>query len=94
MGLLCDVFLEDLGLGGLGVAEVHHFVEELVYDDKVVTDALFFEFLEVLGEDLYDFVQEEEDLGCVGVAFCESKQVEIVVADVEVLLSYRFSMGS
>jgi len=30
-------------------------------------------------------VQEEEDLGGVGVAFRESEQVEVVVADVEIL---------
>ena len=30
-------------------------------------------------------MQEEEDFGGVGVAFCEGEEVEVVVADVEIL---------
>lgn len=85
MGLLRDVLLQNLGLGGLGVAKVHHLVEELVDDDEVVSDGFLLELFEVLGEDFDDFVQEEEDFGGVGVAFCEGEEVEVVVADVEVL---------
>lgn len=85
MGLLGDVLLEDLGLGGLGVAKVHHLIEELVDDDEVIADGLFLEGLEVLGEDLDDLVEEEEDLGGICVAFCEGEEVEVVVSDVEVL---------
>ena len=85
MRLLGDVLLEDLGLGGLRVAEIHHLIEELVDDDEVVADGLLFEGFEVLGEDFDDFVKEEEDLGGVGVALCEGEDVEVVVADVEVL---------
>jgi hypothetical protein len=54
----------------LGVAEIHHFVEEFVYDDEVVADGFFFEFFEVLGEDFDDFVEEEENFGGVCVTFC------------------------
>lgn len=32
-------------------------------------------------------MQKEEDFGGVGVAFCEGEQVEVVVADVEILSS-------
>ena len=34
-------------------------------------------------------MEEEEDLGGIGVAFCESEEVEVVVADVEVLFVGR-----
>lgn len=85
VGLLGDVLLEDLGLGGLWVAKVHHLVEEFVNDDKVVADGFFLEGFEVLSEDLDDLVKEEEDLGGIRVAFCESEEVEVVVADVEIL---------
>jgi hypothetical protein len=57
--------LEDLALGCLGVAKVHHLVHELVYDDKVVSDALFLELLEVFDEDLRESVEEEDCLCCV-----------------------------
>ena len=70
MRFLGNVFLEDLGFGGLGVAEVHHFVEELVDDYEVVSYGLFFEFFEVFCEDFDYFVEEEENFGGVGVAFC------------------------
>jgi hypothetical protein len=83
--LLRYVFLQYLGLGGLRVAEVHHLVQQLVDDDKVVADALLLELLEVLGEDLDDLVQEQQDLGGVGVALGEGEQVQVVVADVEVV---------
>ena len=33
-------------------------------------------------------MQEEEDFGGVGVAFCEGEKVEVVVTDVEVLLAH------
>lgn len=85
VGLLGDVLLEDLGLGGLGIAKVHHLVEKFVNDDKVIADGLLFEGLEVLGEDFDDLVEEEEDLGGVGVALGKGEEVEVVVADVEIL---------
>lgn len=85
MRLLCDVFLENLGLGGLGVAKVHHLVEQFVNDDKVVADGLFLEGLEIFGKDLDDFVEEEDDFGGIGVALGEGEQVEVIMADVEVL---------
>ena len=85
--LLRDVLLQDLGLGRLRVAKVHHLVEQLVDDDEVVADRLLLELLEVLGEDLDDLVQEEEDLGGVCVALGQGEEVEVVVADVEVLIS-------
>jgi hypothetical protein len=85
--LLRDVLLQDLGLSRLRVAKVHHLVEQLVDDDEIVADRLLLELLEVLGEDLDDLVQEEQDLGGVCVALRQGEEVEIVVADVEVLSS-------
>jgi hypothetical protein len=81
--------LEDLGLGGLRVAKVHHLVEQLVYDDEVVADGLLLERLEVFCKDLDDLVEEEKDLGGVGVALGEGEDVEVVMTDVEVLPSVR-----
>lgn len=54
--VLHNILLENLGLCSLRIAKVHHFVEQLVYDDKVVPNALFFQLLEVFCENLYDFV--------------------------------------
>ena len=85
MRLLRYVFLQYLAFCRLRVAEIHHFVEELVDDDEVVADGFFFERLEILCEDLDDLVKEEEDLGGIGVAFCEREEVEVVVPDIEIL---------
>jgi len=92
--LLGDVFLEDLGFGRLGIPKVHHLVQKLVDDDEVVANRLLLERLEVLGEDFDNLVEEEEDLGCVGVSFCECEEVEVVVSDVEVLEGERRLAGA
>lgn len=91
--LLSDVLLQDLSLGRLRVAKVHHLIKELVDDDEVVADRLLLEDLEVLGEDLDQLVEEEEDLGGVGVALGEGEDVEVVVADVEVLWEGKEEKG-
>lgn len=80
-----DSLLQYLTLRRLGIPEIHHLVQKLVDDDEVVAYALLLQLLEVLGEDLDDLVQEEEDLGGVGVALREGEEVEVVVPDVEVL---------
>ena len=77
--------MQDLRFCGLRIPKVHHLVKQLVDDDKVVADGFFFQLFEILGEDFDDFVEEQQDLGGVGVAFCESEEVEVVVPDVEVL---------
>lgn len=48
--------------------KVHHLVEQFVDDDKVVTDRLLLNLLEVLGEHSHQLVQVEDDLSCVGIA--------------------------
>ncbi len=44
--------LKNLAVGGLWIAEVDQFVQQLVDYDEVVADALFFHILEVILEDL------------------------------------------
>jgi hypothetical protein len=77
--------LEDLRLGGLRVAKVHHLIQKLVNDDEVVADGLFLKCLEIFGKDLDDLMEEEEDLGGISVAFCEGEEVKVIMADVKVL---------
>lgn len=38
-------------------------------------------------------MQEEEDLGRVGIAFCEGEEVKVVVSDVEILLAVAATMS-
>lgn len=59
MGFLCDVFLENLRLGCLWVAKIHHLIEQLVDDNEIVPDRFLLELLEVFGEDLHNLVEEE-----------------------------------
>lgn len=80
-----DSLLQYLSLRRLRIPEIHHLVQKLVDDDEIVAYTFLLQLLEVLGEDLDDLVQEEEDLGGVGVAFREGEEVEVVVPDVEVL---------
>jgi hypothetical protein len=51
---LRDVFLQDLALSRLGVTKVHHLVEKLVDNDKVIPDRFLLELFEVFNENLYD----------------------------------------
>lgn len=44
--------LQDLAVRGLRKAEVHQLVQQLVHNDKVVSDALLLQLLKVLAEDL------------------------------------------
>ena len=81
-----SALLKDFVLRGLGIAEVHHFIQQFVDDYEVIPYTLFLELFEILGEDLHDFVKEEENLGGIGIAFRQSEQVEVVVSNVEVLL--------
>lgn len=67
--LLRDIFLEDLGFCGLGISKVHHFIQEFVDDDEVVPYRFLFELFEILGEDLDDLMEEEEDFGGICVSF-------------------------
>ena len=46
------VLLQDLAVRGLRVTKVHELVHELVNDNKVVSDALLLQLLEVLREHL------------------------------------------
>ncbi len=80
-----DSLLQYLTLRRLRIPEIHHLVQKLVDYNEIIADALLLQLLEILGEDLDDLMQEEEDLGGVGVAFCEGEEVEVVVSDVEVL---------
>ena len=57
------ILLQNLGLGCLWVAKVHHLIQQLVDDDKVVPYTFLLELLEVFCKDLDHLVEEEEDFG-------------------------------
>ena len=61
--------MQNLALRRLRVSEVHHFVHEFVDNDEVVANGLLLELLEVLDEDLDEAMEEEDDLGGIGVPF-------------------------
>lgn len=77
--------MQDLGFGGLWVSKVHHFIQQLVDDDKVVPYTFLLEFFEVLRKYFHHLVQKEENFSRICVSFCKCKEVEIVVADVEIV---------
>lgn len=51
--------LKNLGLSCLRVSEIHHLVQQLVDDDKVVPDTLLLELLEVLRK-YFDYPMQEQ----------------------------------
>lgn len=81
--------MQNLGLGGLWVAEIHHLIEKFVDDDVVVAYALLLELLEVFGKDLDDPVEEKEDLCGIAVSLCYGQEVEVVVTDIQILQTVR-----
>jgi hypothetical protein len=82
-----DVLLQYLGFGSLGISEIHHLIEQLIDDDKVVSYTLFLKLFEVLCKHLDDLVEEKEDLGSICISFGKREEVEIVVSYVEILPS-------
>lgn len=75
------------------VTKIHHLVEELIYDDEIIPNTLLLKLLKILGEDLNDFVHEEEDLGGICVSLRKCEEIQVVVADVKVLSS-RYQQNS
>lgn len=83
------LLLQNLALCRLRVSKIHHLVEQFVNDDKVVSNTLLFQHLEVFGEYLHNLVEEQKDLGGIRVSFGQCEDVEVTVTDIEVLDSVR-----
>lgn len=62
--------LKDLGLGRLGISEIHHLIQQLVNDDEVIPDTLLLQLLEVLCKHFDNPVQEQQYLRGVRVPLC------------------------
>ena len=56
-----DELLQDLELRVLRIPVVHHFIQQLIDDHEVITDALLFHLLEIFGEHLDELEQERKD---------------------------------
>lgn len=67
--------LQNLRLCCLWVSKIHHLVQQLVDDHKVIPYTLLLQLLEVFCEDLHDFMQEEQYFGGIGVSFREGEEV-------------------
>lgn len=80
-----NLLLQDLALCSLRVTKVHHFIQQFVYNDEVISDTLLLQFLEVFREDLHDLVEEQQDLGGICVSLREREDIKVTMADVEVL---------
>ena len=89
--------LQYLGICGLRISKVHHLVQKLVADHKVVPerlsvngylvdqilspDTLLLDLLEVLGHDLLDLVQEAEQQRHVAVGAAGGHNVDVAVLE-------------
>jgi hypothetical protein len=61
--------LQYLALCRLREPKVHHLVHQFIYNNKVISDGLFLELLEVFDQDLRQSVEEYDDLSGIRVAF-------------------------
>lgn len=77
--------MENFGFCRLRVSKVHHLIKQLIDDDEVVPDTLLLQLFEVLCEDLHNLMEEEKDFGSVCVSFGQREEVEVVMANIEVL---------
>ena len=75
-------YLQNLCIRCLRVSKVHHLIQQLVTDDKVVPDALLLHLLEVLLHHLPDLVEEAEQQGHIGVGPGRGNDVDVAVLDV------------
>jgi hypothetical protein len=69
----------------LWIAKVHHFIQQLVDDDKVVPDRFFLQLFKIFGEDFDDLMEKEEDFRSVGVTLGKGKKVKIIMPYVQIL---------
>ena len=63
-----DALLQDFTLRRLRIPEVHHLIQQLINNHKVISYRLFLKFLEVLDENGRQTMQEDDDLCRVGVS--------------------------
>jgi hypothetical protein len=61
--------LQNLALGGLRIAKIHHLIHKFIDDHKVVPYTLLLELLEVFHQDLGQPVEEKDDFCSIGVSF-------------------------
>ena len=73
--------LQYLGICGLRISKVHHLVQKLVTDHKVVPNTLLLDLLEVLGHDLLDLVQQAEQQRHVAVGAAGGHNVDVAVLE-------------
>ena len=84
MRVRLDKLRQDLGLAILRVSKVHHLIQQLVHNDKVVPQHLLVELVEIGDEDVAEAVQEEEDGRRVHVGVGARHDVQVVVLNVGV----------
>lgn len=77
--------MENLAFRCLGIAKIHHFVQQFVDNDKVIPDTFLLQDLEIFGEHLHDLVEEQEDFGSICVSLGQREDIEIAMTNIEVL---------
>lgn len=81
VAFLSDVLLQDLAVCGLGVAEVHELIQQLVDDDEVVADALLLQLLEIFRKHLHHLIEEGEHQRHTRVLLGGGDQIQVVMLD-------------
>ena len=93
--LFGHLLLKYFRFGSLWIAEIHHLIQQLVNDDKVIPYTFLLQLFEVFGEHFDDLMEEKQDLSGIRIPFRKCEEVEIIVANVQVLaaLSIPFTIS-
>lgn len=54
-----NLLLQNLDISGLRVAEVKQFIQQLIYDDKIIPDTLFFQLLQEMRWEEVKFIYQQ-----------------------------------
>mmetsp|Transcript_8152 Transcript_8152/g.20441 ORF Transcript_8152/g.20441 Transcript_8152/m.20441 type:complete len:329 (+) Transcript_8152:596-1582(+) len=74
-----DVLAQYFHLGGLRISVVHHLVQELVRNNKIVLDALFLELLKVVPQNLREAIEERHHERGIRIPLSDRHEIEVVV---------------
>jgi hypothetical protein len=66
---------------------IHRLIEELIYNDEIVSYGLLFESPEVILEDRRQLVKKSNNEGGIGIPASDCAEVKIVVLDINVRFS-------
>jgi hypothetical protein len=63
----------------LGVSVVHHFIEKLINNHKIISDGFLLNILEITFQDIDEGMQKGEDQNCIIIFLRNGNEVKVIV---------------